>query len=61
MVKFHLKNGVVPIAYCPIGSPSRPARDCTPEDEVDIEMPAIKRIAERLGIHPATVCVKWAQ
>lgn len=23
-------------------------------------MPAIKKIAARLGVHPATVCVKWA-
>jgi len=32
MVKFHLKSGIVPIAYCPIGSPSRPDRDRQPED-----------------------------
>jgi alcohol dehydrogenase (NADP+) len=60
MVDWHIKNGVLPITYCPIGSPSRPARDRTPDDEVDIEEPAIKRIAKRLGIHPATLCVKWA-
>ena len=61
MVNFHLKNGIVPITYCPVGSPSRPERDRTPEDSVDIEEPVVKRIAKRLGIHPATVCVKWAQ
>ena len=60
MVDFHIKNKILPIAYCPIGSPSRPERDRTAEDEVDIEEPAIKKIAKRLGIHPATVCVKWA-
>ena len=60
MVNFHLKNGIVPICYCPIGSPSRPDRDRQPEDCVDIEEPVVKRIAKRLGIHPATVCVKWA-
>jgi alcohol dehydrogenase (NADP+) len=60
MVDFHIKNDILPITYCPIGSPSRPALDRTDDDEVDIEEPAIQRIAKRLGIHPATVCVKWA-
>jgi len=55
-----IKNDIVPIGYCPVGSPNRPARDRTDEDLVDIDEPVIKRIAERLGIHPATVCVKWA-
>jgi diketogulonate reductase-like aldo/keto reductase len=27
---------------------------------VDIEDPVIVAIAKRLGVHPATVCVKWA-
>ena len=49
-----------PIGYCPIGSPDRPERDRTPEDTVDIEDPVIVAIAERLGVHPAVVCVKWA-
>ena len=55
-----VENGLVPIGYSPIGSPSRPARDRTPDDTADIEDPVIVRIAERLGVHPATVCVKWA-
>lgn len=53
-------NGIVPIGFCPIGSPTRPDRDKTPEDTVDIEDPVIVEIAERLGVHPAVVCVKWA-
>jgi len=53
-------NGIEPIAYSPIGSPGRPARDRTPEDTVDIEDPVIVEIARRLGVHPAVVCVKWA-
>lgn len=48
------------MAYCPVGSPSRPARDRTPEDECDIEQPAIQAIAKKLNLHPATICVKWA-
>ncbi len=53
-------HGIEPIGYSPIGSPARPERDRTPEDSVDIEDPVIVRIAERLGVHPAVVCVKWA-
>lgn len=57
---FVLQHGIVPIAYSPLGSPSRPARDRTPEDSVDLEDPVIIRIAERLGISPAAVCIQWA-
>jgi len=53
-------HGIQPVGYSPIGSPSRPERDRTPEDTVDIEDPVIVRIARRLGVHPAVVCVKWA-
>ena len=57
---FVLAHGIVPIGYSPLGSPSRPARDRTPGDTVDIEDPVILQIANRLGLHPATVCIKWA-
>ncbi len=53
-------RGIQPVGYCPIGSPARPERDRTPEDTVDIEDPVIVAIAQRLGVHPAVVCVKWA-
>jgi alcohol dehydrogenase (NADP+) len=53
-------NGIEPVGYCPVGSPNRPVRDRTPEDTVDIEDPVIVKIAERLGVHPAVVCIKWA-
>jgi alcohol dehydrogenase (NADP+) len=53
-------KGIAPIGYSPVGSPGRPERDRTPEDTVDVEDPVIVRIAERLGVHPAVVCVKWA-
>jgi len=58
--RFVLDNGIVPIGFCPIGSPTRPDRDKTETDTVDIEDPVIVGIAERLGVHPAVVCVKWA-
>jgi diketogulonate reductase-like aldo/keto reductase len=60
LFRYVTENGIVPIGYSPIGSPSRPERDRTPEDTVDIEDPVIVGIAERLGVHPAVVCVKWA-
>ena len=53
-------NGIEPVAFSPIGSPNRPARDTTPDDTVDTTYPVIVRIAERLGLHPAVVCIKWA-
>jgi len=54
-------NGIVPVGYCPVGSPARPERDRTPQDSVDIEDPVVVAIARRLGVHPAVVCVKWAE
>jgi diketogulonate reductase-like aldo/keto reductase len=53
-------NGIEPIGYAPIGSPGRPARDRTREDTSPTEDPVIVKIAKRLGIHPAVVCIKWA-
>jgi alcohol dehydrogenase (NADP+) len=57
---FVRREGIEPVGYSPIGSPARPPRDRTPEDTVDIEDPVIGKIANRLGIHPAEVCLKWA-
>jgi diketogulonate reductase-like aldo/keto reductase len=57
---FVVSNSILPIGYSPIGSPGRPERDRTPEDTVDTEDPVIVSIAQRLGIHPAVVCLKWA-
>jgi len=60
LFRFVKGHGIVPIGFSPIGSPRRPDRDKTEADTVDIEDPVIARIAERLQIHPAVVCVKWA-
>jgi diketogulonate reductase-like aldo/keto reductase len=57
---FCLDNQIVPIGYSPIGSPRRPERDRTPGDTVDIEDPIILKIARRLNVHPAVICIKWA-
>jgi diketogulonate reductase-like aldo/keto reductase len=54
------ENGIQPIGFSPVGSPGRPQRDRTREDTSPTEDPVIVKIAERLGIHPAVVCIKWA-
>jgi diketogulonate reductase-like aldo/keto reductase len=58
-VDYLRSEGIAAVGYSPIGSPARPDRDRTPDDSVDIEDPVIVAIAERLGVHPAVVCLKW--
>jgi diketogulonate reductase-like aldo/keto reductase len=53
-------HGIAPVGYSPLGSPGRPQRDRTPEDSVDLEDPAIVAIARRRGVHPASICIRWA-
>lgn len=53
-------HNIVPVGYCPIGSPSRPERDRTAEDIADTQMPEIVEIANAHGVHPAIICLKWA-
>ncbi|MGA9671694.1 MAG: aldo/keto reductase [Terracidiphilus sp.] len=60
LFQFVLENDVLPVGYCPIGSPGRPERDRTSDDTAPTEDPVILRIAEHHGIHPAVVCIKWA-
>jgi alcohol dehydrogenase (NADP+) len=60
LFRFVVENGIQPVGYCPIGSPGRPERDRTPEDTAPTEDSVIVSIAERHGIHPAVVCIKWA-
>lgn len=60
LFQFVVENGIHPIGYCPIGSPGRPERDRTPEDTAPTEDPEIKMIAQRHGVHPAAICIKWA-
>ena len=58
--RYLLEEGIQPIGYSPIGSPARPARDRTPEDTAPTADRIIRQIAERLGLHPAVVCIQWA-
>ncbi len=60
LFSYVLGKAIQPIGFCPIGSPTRPDRDRTPDDTVDIEDPVIVSIAKDHGVHPAVICVKWA-
>lgn len=57
---YAVAHEILPIGYCPVGSPSRPERDRTREDVADTEMPQILAAAKAHNIHPAEVCLKWA-
>ncbi len=52
--------GIAVIGFCPIGSPTRPDRDISPDDVVDMQMPSVVAAAEAHGVHPAVICLKWA-
>ncbi len=60
LFEFLVKSNIQPIGFSPIGSPNRPERDKTSTDAIDIEDPIVQKIAKRLGVHPVTVCLKWA-
>ena len=60
LFRWVVDHGIVPVGYCPLGSPGRPERDRTPDDTVDMEDPAVVAIAARLGVPPSVVCLKWA-
>ena len=60
LFKYALAHEILPIGYCPIGSPSRPERDRTSQDVADIELPAVAAAAKAHQVHPAVICLKWA-
>jgi alcohol dehydrogenase (NADP+) len=51
---------ILPVGFCPIGSPGRPDRDKTDSDIEDTRVPEIVEIAKAHGVHPAIICLKWA-
>ena len=57
---YAVQHNILPIGYCPIGSPSRPERDRTDEDVVDAQLPAVAAAADAHNVHPAVICLKWA-
>ena len=60
LFQYCLDNEIQPIGYSPVGSPGRPQRDRTEDDTVDVEDPVVVKIAQKHGIRPAIVCIKWA-
>ncbi len=52
-------HGILPVAFCPLGSPDRPARDCTPEDVADLKEPVLLELAEAHHVHPVNIALKW--
>jgi alcohol dehydrogenase (NADP+) len=58
--RYLIERSIQPVGYSPLGSPARPDRDRTPEDTSPTEDPVIRKIAQRLGVHSAVVCIKWA-
>jgi len=55
-----VERDIQPIGFSPLGSPSRPERDKTPKDTVDMEDPVIVEAAKNHEVHPASICLKWA-
>lgn len=60
LFNYLVENEIQPIGFSPLGSPSRPDRDKTEDDTVDMEDPVIVKVAKKRGVHPASVCLKWA-
>lgn len=60
LFRYCLDHNIQPIAYSPLGSPSRPERDRSGDDVVDTEHATVQAIAEAHGVHPASICLKWA-
>ena len=60
LFSYCIEHGIQPIGFCPIGSPTRPDRDKTSDDVVDIKDPVVVKIAKAHNVHPAVICVKWA-
>jgi diketogulonate reductase-like aldo/keto reductase len=60
LFRFVTEQGIVPVGYSPLGSPSRPERDRTEADTVDMEDPVIVKAAEKRNVHPSAICLKWA-
>lgn len=54
------QHQIVPVGFCPLGSPNRPERDRTAEDTDPLQDPVIREIAHAHNMHPAALCIKWA-
>ena len=53
-------HDIQPVGFMPLGSPRRPERDIVATDIEDMKEPALVEIAKAHGVHPASICLKWA-
>lgn len=60
LFRYAQAHNIQTIGYSPIGNPKRPERDKEGSDITDIKMPELLEIAERHGVHPAIICIRWA-
>lgn len=60
LFNYLVENNIQPIGFSPLGSPSRPERDKTSDDTIDMEDPVIVKAANKRDVHPAAICLKWA-
>ena len=60
LVSWCKKRGVVLSGYCPLGSPGRPDLYRSPGDPNVLENHIVNEIAQRRGVTPAQVVLKWA-
>lgn len=60
LFKYLVHQNIQPIGFSPLGSPSRPERDKTSDDTVDMEDRVIVAAAEKRNVHPSAICLKWA-
>jgi diketogulonate reductase-like aldo/keto reductase len=60
LFQFLIDHDIQPVGFCPLGSPGRPERDRTPDDTDPLQDLVIHEIAGQHGVHPATICIKWA-
>lgn len=54
------EHDIQPVGFMPLGSPNRPERDMVSTDIADMKVPELKAIADKRGVHPAIICLKWA-
>ncbi|MDO5444832.1 MAG: aldo/keto reductase [Eubacteriales bacterium] len=53
-------HDIQPVGFMPLGSPRRPERDIVATDIEDMKEPVLVDIAKAHGVHPASICLKWA-
>lgn len=60
LFRWLMDHEIQPVGFMPLGSPRRPERDIVAEDIEDMKVPELVEIAKAHGVHPASICLKWA-